>query len=543
MRLTLTLVAALAASVSPAADPPAPEFPRRLLFVQVCDYLYLSPLTHATRGGPERTRDAAGRLAAGFGVPTEEGNDQLFILSDAAGPGVPLPTKGVIAKTLEGFCATTRGQDRVVVYLGAHAVERDGKAFLVPIDGDPAAPDSLLPVAEVYAKLKGLVAAQKVVVWDACRHNPERFAARRGVGPMAPALFKALADAPEGVQVRVSCSPGERALEYFSPRGPAALFAGSAYLDALAKAAADERPKKPVPGGAIPVGAIHKAAAKFVGAAAKTFGTAQTPALTGSPPTSPPKYDPREAPAKRFALPSPPGPPADVKALFGELTLPPLAGDGAAAFARLPSRAGALNEYAADATADEILKGPEKYPLRVATLRALAAVRDAWPLGERAKLPSVVPAPVPARAKRSAGREQDAIVLALVRLEVELEDLTRVAGARAKETKRWQANYDFALAELRLRVVVLEEYNRALARVKTESLPDLPDGATGWRFVPFAKVAGQRSVRKMLTDAREGFARLAADHKGTPWEVLARRSLAALPSATWEPVVPPKDGE
>jgi hypothetical protein len=252
------------------------------------------------------------------------------------------------------------------------------------------------------------------------------------------------------------------------------------------------------------------------------------------------KYDPQEAPAKRFALPSPPVASAEAKAVFDELALPPLLGDEPAPFARLPFPADALKGYAAGATADQTLNEPEKYPLRVATLRALATVRDAWPLG-KAKLPSVLGAPVNDQAKRAVNREQEAIALAIVRMEAELDNLRAVAGARAKEPKRWQANYDFALAELRLRLVVLEEYNRALARVKTESLPDLPAGATGWRFVSSSKAAGRKDVRDMLALAREDFARLAAAHKGTPWEALARRSLAALPSATWEPVLPPKD--
>src|SRR4030095_6448731 len=108
----------------------------------------------------------------------------------------PLPTKDVLAKTLDAFCDTTRAQDRVVIYFGTHAVEKDGKAFVVPIDGDPDVPASLLSVADVYAKLKELQAAQKLVIWDVCRHNADRVRGRREVGPMSPALLKALTTAP-----------------------------------------------------------------------------------------------------------------------------------------------------------------------------------------------------------------------------------------------------------------------------------------------------------------------------------------------------------
>ncbi len=537
MRFALTFLAAMAtAAPTLAADPP-----RRLLVVQIAEYVYLAPLTHATLTGPERARDSAERLAAGLGVPTSKDNDQLFLLADTAGPDAPLPTKEILTGALDRFCTTTRAQDRIVIYLGVHAVERDGKAYVVPIDGDPAKLDSLLPLGELYARLKGLKAAQKVVVWDVCRHNPERFITRRAPGPMTPALFKSLTDAPEGMEVIVSCSSGERALEYFTPRGPASLYAGSAYLDAIAKAAADLRQaKKSAAGDSIAVKDIHTAAARFVALAAKAFGATQTPALVGSPPASPAEYDPKEAPAKRFNLPTLPGASATAKAIFEELALPPLVGNSAAPFSRLPFRSESLKGYEADATTDEIFKEPEKYPLRVATLRALTAIRNGWPLNKRDRLFANLTAPVTDAAKRAANREQEGIALALTRLEVELENLTQVAGMREKETKRWQANYDFTYAQLRLRLVMLEEYNRAMANVKTESLPDLPGGATGWRFVSSTKARGGRSVRRMLADAQQSFTKLAADHKGTPWEALAFRSLATLPSATWEAVVPPK---
>src|SRR5262245_19317642 len=191
MRFVLTVIAALAvAPVARAQD----AFPRRVLFVHVADYLYLNPLTHAAPGGPDRVRESATRLAAGLRVPTAKGNDQLFVLSDTAAPEAPLPTKGALAKTLDAFCDSTREQDRVVIYFGAHAIEKDGKAFVVPIDGEPNELASLLPVADIYARLKALKAAQKVVIWDVCRHNADRVRGRREVGPMTPELHKALVE-------------------------------------------------------------------------------------------------------------------------------------------------------------------------------------------------------------------------------------------------------------------------------------------------------------------------------------------------------------
>ncbi len=533
MRFALSLFATLAlASTTFAQDKSA--FPRRMLFVHASDYLYLGPLTHAAPGGADRVRESANRLAASLRISTAKDNDQLFVLSDTLAADAHLPTKDVLAKALDAFCATTRTQDRIVIYFGVHAVEQDGKAFVVPLDGDPTAPETLLPVADVYAKLQGLKAAQKVVIWDVCRRNPERTRGRRDTAPMTAGLFKALTTPPEGVQVLVSCSPNEFALEYVTARGTAGPFAGSAYLDSL-RQAADDLEAKAAPGDVIPTDAIHKAAVKAVAAVTK----GQTPATAGISPKQPAALDPKEAPAKRFEFSSlSKDPPADVKAILDELMLPPLFDEGRELISRLPSGEAALKGYAADATVEAILRDPEKYPLRVATLRALRTMRDTWPLnGREQRAVGVIGSPVTDQTKKAVGTAQEKLALAVVRLELELEALIAVANKRAKETKRWQAHYDFTLAELRLRLVMLNEYNRALAHVKTETLPDLPAGMTGWRFVPSEKLEGRKDVRAMFEAASEGLAKLATEHKGTPWEVLAKRSLSAMPAARWEPVV------
>jgi hypothetical protein len=535
MRFALSLVAALVFAAVACAQEPKGALPRRLLFVHIADYLYLNPLTHAAPGGADRTREAAGRIAFGLRVPNTKDNDQLFLVSDTTATDAPLPTKDVLAKALDGFCATTRAQDRVVIYFGVHAVEKDGKAFVVPIEGDPAAPGTLVPVADVYTKLKELKAAQKVVIWDVCRHNSDRVRGRRELGPMSPGLFKALTTAPEGVQVLVSCSAGEHSLEYFAPRGPAGTFAGSAYLDALRQAALDDRTAtaKAAPGAAIPVEALQTAAAKSIAAVGK-----QTPARAGTAPKVGAAFDPKEAPAKRFELPAPKGTPAaDLKAVLDELALPPVVGDGPDPLLRLPFPESALKGYESDVTVEQILKDTNKYPLRAATLRALETMRDGWRIHSRDQQKvGTLSAPINDRAKRAVASVQESVAITALELEVELDRLAAVADKREKESKRWQAHYDFAVAELRLRVVVLSEYNRALAGVKTETLPDLPAGAPGWRLVPGEKVEGRRDVKTLFASAQTGFTRLAADHKGTPWEVVAKRSLAVLPGAHWEPL-------
>ncbi len=497
----------------------------------------MNPLTHAAPGGADRTRAAADRFAAGFRVPTAKDNDQLFVLADTLATDARMPTKDALAKAVDGFCATTRPQDRVVIYFGAHAVEKGGKAYLVPIDGDPDAPDTLLPVADVYEKLKELKAAQKVVVWDVCRFNPERVRARRDSGPMTDALFKALKAAPEGVQVLVSCSPGERALEYYTPSGPTAMFPGSAYLDALRQAATDATAKA-APGDAIPVEAIHKAASMTVAALSK-----QTPASAGALPKQPAEYDPKAAPAKRFDWPILPKSAqyADVKAILDDLALPPLLEDDAGVIERLLFTEAGLKGYAADVSADDILKNTAKYPLRVATLHALQTVRASWPISlKEGKGVTTLPSPVTEKFKKTISDAQLPLAETLLKLEAVLDSLQAAAGSRAKETKRWQAHYDYTLAELRLRLAVLNEYNLVLARVRTDTLPNLTTGTPGWRLAPAPTLLSRREVKDMLVAAQEGFAKVAADHKGTPWEALAKRSRALVPGLHWESMPAPK---
>ncbi|HEY1190768.1 MAG TPA: hypothetical protein VGE74_24270 [Gemmata sp.] len=540
MRLVLSLAAALcAAPLAGAQDPPAPA-PRRLLFVHAGGYLYLNPLTSRAPEGPDRARDAAERLAAALHVPTARDNDQLFVLADTTATDPHPPTKGALARALDGFCATTREQDRVAIYFGAHAVERDGKAFVVPLDGDPDAPDTLVPVADVYAKLKELKAAQKVVIWDVCRSNPDRVRGRRDGGPMSEPLFKALMSPPDGVEVLVSCSPGERGLELTVPRGPAALFAGSVYLDALRQAGADDFAKG-APGDAIPVAAWNKAAGKTVAIVADAVRAKQTSAAAGAAPKHPAAFDPKAPPAKRFALLAPPAVAPEVKSVLDELALPPILDEDPAQVGYGPLAADAMKKYAPDVTLDEIAKSADKYPLRVAALRALQAVRDVWPQGgKEAKVLAPLLAPVTEKTKKAISDAQLPLAEALLKLENELDALQTAAPHREKETKRWQAHYDYTLAEVRLRLVVLNEYNLLLARVRTETLPDLAPGVPGWRLVSGEKLTSRREIRDLYETAQAGFTKVAADYKGTPWEALAKRSRATAPGLRWVPLPPPK---
>jgi hypothetical protein len=123
---------------------------------------------------------------------------------------------------------------------------------------------------------------------------------------------------------------------------------------------------------------------------------------------------------------------------------------------------------------------------------------------------------------------------------VELEALDALTDKAATEAPRWQAHFAYVRAELQFRLAVLNEFNFALARVRTEALPDLPRTASGWRLTASDKMSARKEARELYAAAAEGFDAVARAHAGTPWEVLARRSRAALPGLRWEADPPAK---
>jgi hypothetical protein len=50
------------------------------------------------------------------------------------------------------------------------------------------------------------------------------------------------------------------------------------------------------------------------------------------------------------------------------------------------------------------------------------------------------------------------------------------------------------------------------------------------------KLHSKPDVRKMAEDGLEGLTTVASQHKGTPWEVLARRTLLTQHGLKWEPI-------
>ena len=218
---------------------------------------------------------------------------------------------------------------------------KDGVAYFAPVEAVPDDPETLVPPRKSSTSSEP-PRPPEVIVWDVCRRNPAGLAVRRTRPDDRDSGRRPDRRAP-GVQVIVACSPGEFSLEYGAPKGDAAHFAGSALLDALVQAAADQ--KQPVAADAIPVAEMFSAVVKYVATAAKAYRVKQTPQLVGkiSAQLAPP--DPKEPAAAAVELPAPKIP-NEAKSIFEELALPPLLGSVTEPIPPLPFSAESLKVYA-----------------------------------------------------------------------------------------------------------------------------------------------------------------------------------------------------
>jgi hypothetical protein len=541
---------------SPIPKQTGPALPRRLLFVHISRYSYLNPLTGtAANNGPDRTKAAAYRMAYEWRVPTERDNNQVFLLSDTASPpDGRVPVKNVLANAFEQFFKTSRAQDRIVVYYGGHAVEKDKKAYLVPAEGDLEDDGTLLPVEAVYAQLRECKATQKVVIWDVCRFNPQRGRIRPGSEPMSKELAAALvAGVPPGVQVITTCQEGENALEFNSLRADSQQLAGSSFLEAFKYVGENKKvqgPKNNTANDPIPVApwveAVKARVAEVTGPASQEVGgdakLTQTVKLAGEEPKQLAAATPTEPPAQRFAFAEPPmgANPGDVARIVEEFALPPLKRDVADQplddLTVYPENV--LKEYAEDVPVATIMAEKDKYPFRVKVIEAMAAVKDVWTGAGDAGFQIRETCPkVDEQLKKTVKAEQTPIALATAKLELAEAGLMAVAGMKKDQPKRWQAHYDWALAQVLIRRAYIEEYNLALGNIITETMPQLDPklGHDGYKLVSAEKMKSKKNIVDDANKGREIFDKMMDEYKKTPWATRAKKEKALALGLTWQP--------
>ncbi len=105
------------------------------------------------------------------------------------------------------------------------------------------------------------------------------------------------------------------------------------------------------------------------------------------------------------------------------------------------------------------------------------------------------------------------------------ETLAPGEGDRPKLTgARWQVEYDLAMGLAMDAKARLDGYNTILATLKQGKNFANPDSKR-WLLVPADELAASSTVDKMAKNSLTYLERVAKEHKGTPWAVVAEREL------------------
>lgn len=540
--------------------PGAGDFPRRALAICVHDYVYANPVSYGDPGG-ENVHTFMRRLASALHIPSS----QVAELSDASPsrtanpaqgsrkataktdrsanvsewPAVP-PLKTVIEKTVTDFLAGARAQDRILLLFMGHIVVVDDQAYLVPLEGEPTEKPSLIPLTWLYGQLAQCKAQQKVLVVDTCRLDPSRGLERPGSGPMPAKLEALLAQPPAGVQVWSACAAAQYSYE---------LEGQSIFLSRIQEALSPEQFKKvEQPDDPLPLDLLAPAVLKNTTSEAESkLKSKQTPRLLGSAGTETVTYDRFETLPPRLELPRPkPGAAAnhrEIHAIFEEIAIPPLkplAADSAATPLEdlLPFDAKRVVAYQADGTSLAAVEAePAKYPLRAAVLAALKLLRKEFdPKNPAVSLRETFSGSATEPVKKQIEAEQAKPAMLRLKLSDLLDDLRKAGKERDQEpSARWQAHYDYVLAQVLLRLAYVDEYNMMLAKIRKDELPTLEPGQTGYRLAAVEKMRSPKETKDLAAESRKLLTKIIKDHRGTPWEVLAKRARLTALGLEWQP--------
>ena len=151
------------------------------------------------------------------------------------------------------------------------------------------------------------------------------------------------------------------------------------------------------------------------------------------------------------------------------------------------------------------------------------------------RLATEIPHPLTPKAKAEFFQNQQALGMALFKLE---EQLTRMQEAdRTKETsKRWLADFEFARARMLGNVMYLYEYNYLTGQIRADNLPELTDQHDGWRLSPRPKLHVTETKPKVFAKERgKLLQKLQEEHAGTPWAHFAEKESRGEVGLAWEP--------
>ena len=532
----------------------AVPFPRRLLAISANNYLYANPISSGSVddefGRPAEDRPGASRNLHNtfqrFAEFLHISPAQFVEVSDSAPKEIAQPPlKPVIEKTVTAFLSGCRKQDRIIVLFIGHAIEMGEESFLVPIEGELTAKETLIPLFWLYDQLARCKAQQKVLIMDVCRYNPSRGLERPAAGPMGEKLDAALKNPPAGVIVWSACVAGQYSYEADIELPDRKLYTNGLFMNALYERIGPskinpgiQQPDSPLPLDVLAQGnEVGKEEKKSKGLfrgteakAAELLEVRQTPRQSGLGTGENIPYDPNEPLPEKLALqmPAPPEGGAASRELVRKILEDIEAkmakeGEMSLKAETLPIfSAPRLAEYADDGKMtpfrEEILKGAG-----LLKKHARALKYDFMGTADN---------PV---SKQFILNEQKDPARVLGELMGELETLKELGAERDEEkSKRWQANFDYVVARLEARIAAVFEYNYMLGQIRKDALPKREPKHLGFRLASQEKVQNP-DAKKMAADSKKIFTKLAKEHQGTPWEVLAKRqSLNAL-GLEWKP--------
>lgn len=546
-------------------------FPRRALIISVHNYLYANPTQAGPPGpGSRSIANLKRTLTNGLRIPI----NQILHVSDITEKGKErVPLKPVIEEALTSFLDACRAQDRIMVFFVGHGVEIDNEPYLVPIEGELDVAKTLIPLKTFYSKLEACKARQKVFVVDVARYSPTLGRERPDGGPLGAKFDAALKNPPAGVQVWSACAAEQQSFE--TDDSPMGLFLDM-LVEHLPRDSGSESPppvkgKKPPPAvqkatdGKIqrpdepfPLDKLVEAVNKGMEKELKGLKAQQVSRLVGKENDNGVAYDPKEKPAPLPTLPSPPDLTVNkaslqlVKGVLEEVGVPPVkpsAQDNGIQFEMLPPfKNEALEKYVAN-------NAPEDPKLRQAIMKARAAL---WAVSPNGKEPLAIAGEVKKfkeemrnttlsvlkdgyRAPSNEGMFKNAVfederkvAVILGGLTEALEELKGAEEEKEKESKRWKANYDFMLARLQAQIAFLYEYQSMLGQMRKELPPRDAALHGGWKLAAQTTLTGDSTGKKLAASSRKLLDKIAKDHAGTPWEVLAKREKLTALGLEWK---------
>jgi hypothetical protein len=509
-------------------------YPRSLLAISINNYPYANPVGYGQGG---RSFDNVARqFAEVMRIP----QDRVTILSDRAPVPLP-PTKSLVMDAFEQFLSTkaSRAMDHVVVLFVGHGVEINGNAYLVPLLGEPGDDKTLIPLDWVYSKLAASPAQEKLLILDVCRFDKQRGEERGAVAKMSEAFEAALQKPPKGVEVMSACGAGEYSWEVERATIRDKLIEGGFFLNAVAliKEEGGLRGVEHKPDGPMPVEELFKAMKLRTSPLVSPYvKEPQTPKLFGARGDKMVAFDPKATVPGKISLKLNdadfPGGIAGANDLAGILDLPN----------KVPpiKQGDKGNQLRADSLPPYPKTPLAAYKSDNKDSDFRAAVRDGINLlvkHNNAFQETFPPLPANQQQKNQffgqLTNQQMALALVYNDLESKYEELKLLSDDRKNETKLWQANYDYVMARIQFRMAYFYEYNAMLGKIRKEELPQLdPQVHKGYKLASKASMS-DRDAQKIADNAKKILKKLSDDHKGTPWELIAKKEMFTSLGLEW----------